>query len=312
MSLAHLRRLARALRSRRWFFAPAVVGARRCGGRGWSRIPGLIALGYTLRLMRQRAEIPRNHGKEQRWSRPAAVRQAARAALHRRRAAHADAKSLSMFLPVLLTRAGDGRQRGQRRGVALSVRQHASAASSAGRWPIAMAPRRVIIWSLVAAVPFLLAAQLTSGWTLTAAGSIGGFLLQSTLPVNVTFGQQIAPVSAATVSSLMMGFAWGVGRAAGAGCRAARRHARAERRAARSPRSSRCWRRWSRCRSRRERSRRSPTCGARAPRTASNAEAGAVVVTLVVPSCRDGPLPAILRRHATPSARARSRPRSRS
>ena len=38
----------------------------------------------------------------------------------------------------------------------------------------------------------------------------GGFLLQSTLPVNVTFGQSIAPVSAATVSSLMMGFAWGM------------------------------------------------------------------------------------------------------
>ena len=41
--------------------------------------------------------------------------------------------------------------------------------------------------------------------------SDSGFLLQSTLPVNVTFGQQLAPVSAATVSSLMMGFAWGVG-----------------------------------------------------------------------------------------------------
>jgi FSR family fosmidomycin resistance protein-like MFS transporter len=27
----------------------------------------------------------------------------------------------------------------------------------------------------------------------------------------VTFGQTIAPISAATVSSLMMGFAWGVG-----------------------------------------------------------------------------------------------------
>ena len=40
---------------------------------------------------------------------------------------------------------------------------------------------------------------------------MGGFLLQSTLPVNVTFGQTIAPISAATVSSLMMGFAWGVG-----------------------------------------------------------------------------------------------------
>ena len=39
----------------------------------------------------------------------------------------------------------------------------------------------------------------------------GGFFLQSTLPVNVTFGQSLAPVSAATVSSLMMGFAWGTG-----------------------------------------------------------------------------------------------------
>src|SRR6185295_7491666 len=38
-----------------------------------------------------------------------------------------------------------------------------------------------------------------------------GFLLQSTLPVNVTYGQTIAPISAATVSSLMMGFAWGIG-----------------------------------------------------------------------------------------------------
>jgi hypothetical protein len=41
--------------------------------------------------------------------------------------------------------------------------------------------------------------------------SIVGFFLQSTLPIHVTFGQQLAPVSAATVSSLMMGFAWGVG-----------------------------------------------------------------------------------------------------
>src|SRR5918994_3744579 len=67
------------------------------------------------------------------------------------------------------------------------------------------------MWSLLSSVPFLLLGQLTSGWTLTLLISVGGFLLQSTLPVNVTFGQQIAPVSAATVSSLMMGFAWGVG-----------------------------------------------------------------------------------------------------
>ena len=65
--------------------------------------------------------------------------------------------------------------------------------------------------SLVASVPFLAVAPLLSGWTFVAVLAIGGFLLQSTLPVNVTFGQMIAPISAATVSSLMMGFAWGTG-----------------------------------------------------------------------------------------------------
>jgi FSR family fosmidomycin resistance protein-like MFS transporter len=57
----------------------------------------------------------------------------------------------------------------------------------------------------------LVIAPLLSGWQFVLALAAGGFLLQSTLPVNVTFGQTIAPISAATVSSLMMGFAWGVG-----------------------------------------------------------------------------------------------------
>jgi FSR family fosmidomycin resistance protein-like MFS transporter len=71
--------------------------------------------------------------------------------------------------------------------------------------------RRVIMLSLVCAVPFLALAPLFSGWWLVAMIAAGGFLLQSTLPVNVTFAQTLAPISAATVSSLMMGFAWGVG-----------------------------------------------------------------------------------------------------
>jgi MFS family permease len=40
----------------------------------------------------------------------------------------------------------------------------------------------------------LVSAQWTSGWMFVALISVGGFLLQSTLPVNVTFGQQIAPL----------------------------------------------------------------------------------------------------------------------
>ena len=120
------------------------------------------------------------------------------------------ANSLSVFLPVLLTRQGLGVSEAS---AAVSLYLFVSTVGGFLGGPLAdrYGARQVIMWSLVGSVPFLLAGQLTSGWTLTLLVSVGGFLLQSTLPVNVTFGQQLAPVSAATVSSLMMGFAWGVG-----------------------------------------------------------------------------------------------------
>ena len=45
----------------------------------------------------------------------------------------------------------------------------------------------------------------------TALLAVGGLLLQSTLPISVTFAQTFVKGGAATVSSLMMGFAWGMG-----------------------------------------------------------------------------------------------------
>jgi FSR family fosmidomycin resistance protein-like MFS transporter len=69
----------------------------------------------------------------------------------------------------------------------------------------------VIVLSLVLATPFLVVAPQLEGAAFFVVLAAGGFFLQSTLPVNVTFGQAIAPVSAATVSSLMMGFGWGTG-----------------------------------------------------------------------------------------------------
>ena len=64
---------------------------------------------------------------------------------------------------------------------------------------------------MLIAAPLLAAAPLLSGWMLTLVLALGGFFVQSTLPVNVTYAHTIVPVSAATVSSLMMGFAWGSG-----------------------------------------------------------------------------------------------------
>jgi MFS transporter, FSR family, fosmidomycin resistance protein len=188
-------------------FAPAIVYL----GRSWAwlvAIPGLLALTYTLRLIR-RVDIPRKHTAEG-WShlRPYAKPLSLLYMIVVLRTLTAN--SLSVFLPVLLTRQG---MHVTEASAAVSLYLFVSTVGGFLGGPMSdrYGARRVIMWSLIAAVPFLLVGQLATGWTLTLLIAVGGFLLQSTLPVNVTFGQQIAPVSAATVSSLMMGFAWGVG-----------------------------------------------------------------------------------------------------
>jgi FSR family fosmidomycin resistance protein-like MFS transporter len=120
------------------------------------------------------------------------------------------ALSFSTFMPVMLTRRGMSLADA---GMAMAAYLFASSVGGFLGGPLAdrYGPRGVIMWSLILSVPFLVVAPSQSGWTFVAVVSAGGFLLQSTLPVNVTFGQMIAPISAATVSSLMMGFAWGMG-----------------------------------------------------------------------------------------------------
>jgi FSR family fosmidomycin resistance protein-like MFS transporter len=118
--------------------------------------------------------------------------------------------AFSTFLPVMLVR------RGLSVGAAGAIVAAYLFAGGIGgffggpaadRW----GPRGVIAWSLALAVPFLMSVTFLHGLPFVVVLMIGGFFLQSTLPVNVMFGQAIAPVSAATVSSLMMGFAWGTG-----------------------------------------------------------------------------------------------------
>jgi FSR family fosmidomycin resistance protein-like MFS transporter len=120
------------------------------------------------------------------------------------------ALGFSTFMPVMLTRRGMSVSAA---GTAVAAYLFASSIGGFLGGPLSdlWGARRVIILSLVLAVPFLAIAPSLDGWAFVAVLSFGGFLLQSTLPVNVTFGQMIAPISAATVSSLMMGFAWGMG-----------------------------------------------------------------------------------------------------
>jgi FSR family fosmidomycin resistance protein-like MFS transporter len=114
------------------------------------------------------------------------------------------------FVPVMLTRRGLSVGYA---GAAVALYLFGSGIGGFLGGPAAdrFGPRRVIALSLVMSCPFLIVAPLLTGWLFVAVLAIGGMFLQSTLPVNVTFGQTLAPVSAATVSSLMMGFAWGTG-----------------------------------------------------------------------------------------------------
>ncbi|MFO7693556.1 MAG: MFS transporter [Vicinamibacterales bacterium] len=118
--------------------------------------------------------------------------------------------SLATFVPVLLTRQGWSVGMA---GVAVSAYLFSASVGGFAGGPMAdrFGPKRVIGGSMLLAVPLLVAATRMEGWPLVLMLTAGGFFLQSTLPVNVTFAHQIAPVSAATVSSLMMGFAWGTG-----------------------------------------------------------------------------------------------------
>lgn len=179
-------------------------------GMNWTpllALPGLIVIGFFL------ARVPSvewsSHGRGGlRALRPYAKQLGLLYAIVVLRTMTAIA--FATFLPVMLTR----------RGMSVSAAGAIVAAylfagglggflggPAADRW----GPKGVIGWSLVLASPFLFAAPLLQGVPFFITLAIGGFFLQSTLPVNVVFGQALAPVSAATVSSLMMGFAWGTG-----------------------------------------------------------------------------------------------------
>jgi FSR family fosmidomycin resistance protein-like MFS transporter len=120
------------------------------------------------------------------------------------------ALSFVTFLPVMLSRRGLDVGHA---GVIVATYLLASSAGGfvGGTLADRFGPKRVIAGTLVAAVPFLMAAPFLEGTWFAIVLAIGGFFLQSTQPLNVAYGQAVAPVSAATVSSLMMGVAWGTG-----------------------------------------------------------------------------------------------------
>jgi len=171
-------------------------------------VPGLVALGFVLRGVPPLAPLGRAGGGSLRALRPYARPLFLLYVIVVLRTL--TSLSFATFVPVLLTGRGWSMSMA---GVAVTVYLTAASIGGFTGGPLAdrFGPKRVIAISLLMAVPFLVAATRLHDWPFVAMMAIGGFFLQSTLPVNITFAHQIAPVSAATVSSLMMGFAWGTG-----------------------------------------------------------------------------------------------------
>jgi FSR family fosmidomycin resistance protein-like MFS transporter len=180
-------------------------------GLQWSpliMIPGLIALSWTLRQV-PAIELPKAHERSTFASlRPAAVPLALLYFTIVLRTA--TTYGFMTFAPTLLTR--QGLTIGEASS-AVSLYLFASGIGGLIGGPLSdrVGPRRVILWSLVAAVPFMAMAPRLAPAGFAAMLAIGGLLLQSTLPISVTFAQTFVKGGAATVSSLMMGFAWGMG-----------------------------------------------------------------------------------------------------
>lgn len=70
--------------------------------------------------------------------------------------------------------------------------------------------KRIIVHSFLWSVPCMAAFFLVPGPAGLASLILGGFILLFTIPVNVVVAQQLVPSQAATVSALLMGFAWGM------------------------------------------------------------------------------------------------------
>jgi FSR family fosmidomycin resistance protein-like MFS transporter len=70
--------------------------------------------------------------------------------------------------------------------------------------------RKVILISMLGCVPFLALFFFGHGLQSMIGLALSGLILLFTIPVNVVMAQDLAPGQAGTVSSLMMGFAWGI------------------------------------------------------------------------------------------------------
>jgi FSR family fosmidomycin resistance protein-like MFS transporter len=191
-------------------FSVGVVGLVGLEGTWLAMLPG-VALGLVLMAALARLPLPaheRRRGAPLRELRP--VLRPLALLYFAVVARSAVAFGFMTFLPMLL----------HSKGYAVSVGGWVLAAYLAlgalggflGGW---LAERfggqRVVVHSFVGSIPLFAAFLVLPTVPGLVCLVLGNFVLQGSLPVNVVLGQELSPRHSSTVSSLLMGAAWGVG-----------------------------------------------------------------------------------------------------
>ena len=70
--------------------------------------------------------------------------------------------------------------------------------------------RQIVLFSMIASVPFWVLFLATTGWPSLVGLFFGALILLLTNPVIIVMAQELVPTQAGTVSALVMGFGWGM------------------------------------------------------------------------------------------------------
>ena len=191
-------------------FAVGVVSAFGLGGTWVAVLPGLAASGLLFYWLRNMETRPRHHEKPPPLRalrpvlRPLALLYAATVSRS------AVATGYMTFLPL------DLHQRGYtlaQSGAVVSLYLLFGALGGfLGGWLAdRIGGRAVIALSFAGALPLFLASLVLGDPFGIPCLVLASFILQASLPVNVVLGQELSPAHSSTLSSLLMGAAWGMG-----------------------------------------------------------------------------------------------------
>ena len=117
---------------------------------------------------------------------------------------------VAQFLTLYLTRERGFSIEAASFSLALFFLAAATGSLAGGHLADRIGGARVVQLSMIGSVPFYVLFLMADGWLSLAGLFIGGMVLLMTIPVNVVMAQELAPTQRGIVTSLMMGFAWGL------------------------------------------------------------------------------------------------------